>query len=88
MLNSRLSLFIVCTVFAKSRDVRNGCCRTGTPLLGERKEGPAEIRQSVHRDCDRRHASVDWRCSYDLQKGTFDMPAEFAKNNAEALVPE
>jgi hypothetical protein len=30
----------------------------------------------------------DWRCRYDLQKGTFDVPAEFAKNNAEALVPE
>jgi hypothetical protein len=29
-----------------------------------------------------------WRCRYDLQKGTFDVPAEFAKNNAEALVPE
>jgi hypothetical protein len=29
-----------------------------------------------------------WRCRYDLQKGSFDVPAEFAKNNAEALVPE
>ena len=29
-----------------------------------------------------------WRCRYDLQKGTFDEPAEFAKNNAEALVPQ
>jgi len=30
----------------------------------------------------------DWRCRYDLQKGTFDVPAEFAKGNAKALVPE
>jgi hypothetical protein len=30
----------------------------------------------------------NWRCRYDLQKGTFDVPAEFAKNNAEALAPE
>lgn len=26
-----------------------------------------------------------WRCRYDLQTGTFDVPAEFARANAEAL---
>jgi hypothetical protein len=29
----------------------------------------------------------DWRCRYDLQTGKFDVPKEFAKNNAQALVP-
>jgi hypothetical protein len=29
-----------------------------------------------------------WRCRYDLQEGTFDVPADFAKHNAKALVPE
>ncbi|MVT76497.1 hypothetical protein [Bradyrhizobium cajani] len=28
---------------------------------------------------------ADWRCRYDLKSGTFDMPAMFAKANAEAL---
>jgi len=28
---------------------------------------------------------ADWRCRYDLKTGTFDMPAMFAKANAEAL---
>jgi hypothetical protein len=27
----------------------------------------------------------DWRCRYDLQKGKFDVPSMFAKENAEAL---
>lgn len=27
----------------------------------------------------------DWRCRYDLKTGTFDVPAVFAKSNAEAL---
>lgn len=29
-----------------------------------------------------------WRCRYDLQKGAFDVPAEFLKDNAKAIVPE
>jgi len=41
---------------------------------------------------NRKHHQIgtvnDWRCRYDLQKGTFDVPAEFAKGNAKALVPE
>ncbi|MBR0845834.1 hypothetical protein JQ607_37060 [Bradyrhizobium liaoningense] len=28
---------------------------------------------------------ADWRCRYDLKTGTFDVPAMFAKANAEAL---
>ncbi|MBR0961896.1 hypothetical protein [Bradyrhizobium japonicum] len=28
---------------------------------------------------------ADWRCRYDLKTGTFDVPAMFAKRNAEAL---
>ena len=36
-----------------------------------------------------RHGQIlsvrDWRCRYDLQKGTFDVPAEFAEHNAKAL---
>jgi hypothetical protein len=28
---------------------------------------------------------ADWRCRYDLKTGTFDVPAIFAKTNAEAL---
>jgi hypothetical protein len=30
----------------------------------------------------------DWRCRYDLEAGKFDVPAIFAKSNAEALVPK
>lgn len=30
----------------------------------------------------------DWRCRYDLQTGRFDVPKEFADNNAKALVPQ
>ena len=30
----------------------------------------------------------DWRCRYDLQTGKFDVPKDFAKNNAQALVPQ
>jgi hypothetical protein len=29
-----------------------------------------------------------WRCRYDLQKETFDVPPEFADNNAEAIASE
>jgi hypothetical protein len=29
-----------------------------------------------------------WRCRYDLQKGTFDVPADFAQNNVQALAPD
>jgi hypothetical protein len=29
-----------------------------------------------------------WRCRYDLQTGTFDVPAVFLDHNAKALVPE
>jgi hypothetical protein len=28
----------------------------------------------------------DWRCRYDLEKGTFDVPQVFAKHNAKALI--
>jgi hypothetical protein len=28
-----------------------------------------------------------WRCRYDLQQGTFDVPAEFSDHNAEAVAP-
>jgi hypothetical protein len=34
-------------------------------------------------------ASVrDWRCRYDLQSGRFDVPADFADNNAKAIAPQ
>lgn len=29
-----------------------------------------------------------WHCRYDLQKGTFDVPADFAQSNAKAIAPE
>jgi hypothetical protein len=29
-----------------------------------------------------------WRCRYDLEKGTFDVPPDFAENNAKAIDPE
>ena len=29
-----------------------------------------------------------WNARYDLQTGKFDVPKEFAKNNAQALVPQ
>jgi hypothetical protein len=29
----------------------------------------------------------DWRCRYDLQTGMFDVPKDFAGNNAEAIAP-
>ena len=29
-----------------------------------------------------------WRCRYDLQKGTFDVPPDFAADNAKAIAPE
>jgi len=29
----------------------------------------------------------DWRCRYDLEKGTFDVPQVLRKHNAEALIP-
>jgi hypothetical protein len=29
-----------------------------------------------------------WRCRYDLQKGTFDVPPDFLNNNAKAIAPE
>jgi hypothetical protein len=41
---------------------------------------------------DDRHPRVrslyGWHCRYDLAKGTFDVPPEFAKNNAKALAPD
>jgi hypothetical protein len=41
---------------------------------------------------NRRHGQMrsvrGWRCRYDLQKGTFDVPPEFADNNAKAIAPE
>ena len=47
--------------------------------------GDADIKGRKHEQTAVVH---DWRCRYDLQKGTFDVPAEFKKSNAEALVPE
>ena len=29
-----------------------------------------------------------WRCRYDLQTGTFDVPPDFLNNNAKAIAPE
>lgn len=29
-----------------------------------------------------------WRCRYDLQTGEFDVPADFAANNKQALIPQ
>jgi len=29
----------------------------------------------------------DWRCRYDLQSGRFDVPPDFAANNAKAIAP-
>ena len=29
-----------------------------------------------------------WHCRYDLQKGMFDVPPDFAENNAKAIAPE
>jgi hypothetical protein len=41
---------------------------------------------------NRRHGQIrsvrGWRCRYDLQKGTFDVPPEFADDNAKAIAPE
>jgi hypothetical protein len=41
---------------------------------------------------NRHHGQIrslgDWRCRYDLQKGTFDVPPYFLKNNAKAIAPE
>ena len=41
---------------------------------------------------NRRHGQIralrGWRCRYDLQKETFDVPPEFADNNAEAIASE
>jgi hypothetical protein len=41
---------------------------------------------------DDRHPRVrsiyGWHCRYDLVKGTFDVPPEFAANNAKALAPD
>lgn len=41
---------------------------------------------------NRHHGQIrsldDWRCRYDLQKGTFDVPPDFLKNNAKAIAPE
>ena len=43
-------------------------------------------------DADLKHhqtsAIQDWRCRYDLKTGTFDVPPMFAKNNAQAIIPE
>jgi hypothetical protein len=41
---------------------------------------------------NRRHGQIrsvrGWRCRYDLQKGTLDVPPEFADDNAKAIAPE
>jgi hypothetical protein len=41
---------------------------------------------------NRRHGQIrsvrGWRCRYDLQTGTFDVPADFAKSNAKAIGPD
>jgi hypothetical protein len=38
-----------------------------------------------------RHGQIDalrgWRCRYDLQSGKFDVPPDFAANNAKAIAP-
>jgi hypothetical protein len=38
---------------------------------------------------NRRHGQIrvirDWRCRYDLQTGTFDIPSDFTENNAKAI---
>lgn len=31
---------------------------------------------------------LDWRCRYDLQKGTFDIPPDFLEHDAEAIAPD
>jgi hypothetical protein len=40
---------------------------------------------------NRRHGQVrsvgGWRCRYDLQNGTFDVPPEFKEHNAKAIAP-
>ncbi len=46
-------------------------------LTGEADGNPGQI-STVH----------DWRCRYDLQAGKFDVPPEFRKHNARAVVPE
>ncbi len=41
---------------------------------------------------NRRHGQIrvlrGWRCRYDLQNGRFDVPPEFAQNNAKAMAPD
>jgi hypothetical protein len=41
---------------------------------------------------NRRHGQIrsvrGWRCRYDLQKGTFDVPPEFKEHNAKAVGPD
>jgi hypothetical protein len=41
---------------------------------------------------NRQHGQIrslrGWRCRYDLQKGTFDVPPDFAENNAKAIGTE
>jgi hypothetical protein len=41
---------------------------------------------------NRKHGQIrslrGWHCRYDLQKGTFDVPPDFAENNAKAIAPE
>jgi hypothetical protein len=41
---------------------------------------------------NRRHGQIRsldaWRCRYDLQTDTFDVPPDFLNNNAKAIAPE
>jgi hypothetical protein len=41
---------------------------------------------------NRKHGQIrslrGWRCRYDLQKGSFDVPPDFAENNAKAIAPD
>jgi hypothetical protein len=41
---------------------------------------------------DEQHGQIrsvrGWRCRYDLQKGTFDVPPEFKEHNADAIGPD
>jgi hypothetical protein len=41
---------------------------------------------------NRKHRQIlslrDWHCRYDLQKGKFDVPPDFAENNAKAIAPD
>ena len=43
-------------------------------------------------DSTKQHGQIrsirGWQCRYDLEKGRFDVPLEFAENNAKAIAPD